>query len=106
MELIFFRTSQVYVDTVGPPETYQAKLERIFPSITKIVVAKKADSKYPIVSAASICAKVTRDDVLRHWVFAESGIEENVSREFGSGYPSGKLMAMRLVSMVSLKNKC
>ncbi|KAI9239818.1 MAG: ribonuclease H-like domain-containing protein [Podila humilis] len=79
---------EVYVDTVGPPETYQAKLERIFPSITKIVVAKKADSKYPIVSAASICAKVTRDDVLRHWVFAESGIEENVSREFGSGYPS------------------
>lgn len=79
------------MDTVGPPETYQAKLERIFPSITKIVVAKKADSKYPIVSAASICAKVTRDDVLRHWVFAESGIEETVSREFGSGYPSGTM---------------
>ncbi|KAF9557028.1 DNA replication licensing factor mcm8 [Mortierella alpina] len=79
---------EVYVDTVGPPETYQKKLERLFPSITTIVVAKKADSKYPIVSAASICAKVTRDDVLRHWIFAESGMEETVSRQFGSGYPS------------------
>ncbi|KAF9193575.1 Ribonuclease H2 subunit A [Haplosporangium sp. Z 767] len=79
---------EVYVDTVGPPETYQRKLENLFPSITKIVVAKKADSKFPIVSAASICAKVTRDDVLRHWVFAESEMEDTISREFGSGYPS------------------
>ncbi|KAF9432817.1 DNA replication licensing factor mcm8 [Entomortierella beljakovae] len=79
---------EVYVDTVGPPETYQRKLESLFPSIAKIIVAKKADSKYPIVSAASICAKVTRDDVLRHWIFAESGMEESISRKFGSGYPS------------------
>ncbi|KAG0002447.1 Ribonuclease H2 subunit A [Entomortierella chlamydospora] len=79
---------EVYVDTVGPPESYQRKLENLFPSITKIVVAKKADSKYPIVSAASICAKVTRDDVLRHWIFAESGMEDTISRQFGSGYPS------------------
>ncbi|GJJ68591.1 ribonuclease H2 subunit A [Entomortierella parvispora] len=79
---------EIYVDTVGPPETYQRKLEGLFPSVTKIVVAKKADSKYPIVSAASICAKVTRDDVLRHWVFAESGMEDTISRQFGSGYPS------------------
>ncbi|KAF9975032.1 Ribonuclease H2 subunit A [Actinomortierella ambigua] len=79
---------EVYVDTVGPPETYQKKLEGLFPKIAKITVAKKADSKYPIVSAASICAKVTRDDVLRHWIFAEKGIENTISREFGSGYPS------------------
>ena len=51
-------------------------------------MAKKADSKYPVVSAASICAKVTRDDVLRHWIFAESGMEDTFSRQFGSGYPS------------------
>lgn len=70
---------EIYVDTVGPPQTYQAKLSARFPGI-QIVVAKKADSLYPIVSAASICAKVTRDMCLE--VHDESG------GTWGSGYPS------------------
>lgn len=78
---------EVYVDTVGDPKKYQEKLQQRFPAIGKIVVAKKADSLYPVVSAASICAKVTRDDVLRRWAFAEKMAAEP-SRAFGSGYPS------------------
>ncbi|CAL0300265.1 unnamed protein product [Lupinus luteus] len=77
--------TEVYVDTVGDAGKYEAKLSKIFPSI-KFVVAKKADSLYPVVSGASIVAKVTRDRAVREWVLDETA--ENIHRNFGSGYPS------------------
>ena len=75
--------SEVYVDTVGPPDKYQAKLEAIFPEL-KITVSKKADSLFPCVSAASICAKVARDKALREWKFQE---KSDFTTTWGSGYP-------------------
>lgn len=79
----------IYVDTVGPPEKYQAYLLSLFPNF-KITVAKKADSTYSIVSAASICAKVVRDHALSVWDFQEftSSVKESMEK-FGSGYPGG-----------------
>lgn len=81
------KIAEIFVDTVGKPESYQEYLSSIFPSY-KITVSKKADSIYPIVSAASICAKVTRDHALKVWNFQED-LDEVTYKDFGSGYPNG-----------------
>lgn len=77
---------EVYIDTIGPPASYQKKLERIFPSLS-ITVAKKADSLYPCVSAASVCAKVTRDAALEVLHSAQVQTDSG-EMAWGSGYPS------------------
>ncbi|KAI9219160.1 ribonuclease H-like domain-containing protein [Blastocladiella britannica] len=77
----------VYVDTVGPPASYQAKLKARFPAVD-FTVAKKADSLYATVSAASIVAKVVRDQVLSTWQFSETALAGTLETKWGSGYPS------------------
>lgn len=87
---------EIFIDTIGNPETYQKKLEKIFPT-AKVTVAKKADSLYPCVSAASVCAKVTRDAALEvlyeNYASRKDGDEEmggtkTEEASWGSGYPS------------------
>jgi ribonuclease HII len=48
---------------------------------TKIIAEHKADARYPVVSAASIIAKVTRDNAVKE-------LEEQLGITVGSGYPS------------------
>ncbi len=68
----------VFVDTVGPPATYERLLKGRFPHLI-VKVSKKADSIFPVVSAASIFAKTDRD----------AGIARAYPRgDVGSGYPS------------------
>jgi ribonuclease H2 subunit A len=69
---------------VGPKSKYQELLKIRFPNIREIVVSEKADSIYPIVGAASIAAKVTRDKKLEDWNSDEISIK---SGKLGSGYP-------------------
>ncbi|KAI5950342.1 hypothetical protein KGF54_005159 [Candida jiufengensis] len=78
------KVTHIFVDTVGPPITYQNKLKHIFPNI-EIVVTKKADSIYPIVSTASVVAKVTRDLNIN---YLNNNIEILKNEKLGSGYPS------------------
>ena len=83
--------TEMYIDTIGNPSVYQRKLEAIFPT-TSITVAKKADSLFPCVSAASVCAKVTRDAALevsyKSHVAAQNGEAQPSADGWGSGYPS------------------
>jgi ribonuclease HII len=49
--------------------------------VIDITSEHKADDKYPVVSAASILAKVERDALVKQ-------LEENAGVEIGSGYPA------------------
>ena len=88
------RVAEVYVDTIGAPAAYQARLARLFPAL-RVTVAKKADSLFPCVSAASVCAKVTRDAALEACWRAQSAAVNAAGEDvpmadggWGSGYPS------------------
>ncbi|CAN0902941.1 Ribonuclease H2 subunit A [Linum grandiflorum] len=74
--------TEVYVDTVGDPEKYRVKLSERFPSV-KFVVAKKADSLYPVVSGANIVAKVPETNEL-----SLSDIFGNKNRHKAFGLPA------------------
>ena len=71
----------VYVDASDvSPERFSRHIAEELPFKTKIVSRHKADKTYPVVSAASIIAKVERDRFISI-LHAEYG-------DFGSGYAS------------------
>ncbi|KAG2496672.1 hypothetical protein HYH03_005090 [Edaphochlamys debaryana] len=73
--------THVYVDTVGDAGRHRERLMRAFPGI-EFTVCPKADSLYPIVSAASIVAKVLRDKAL-----TDTQQSLGLTGEVGTGYP-------------------
>lgn len=103
----YLRTDQVFVDALGPSKVWEAKLSAQFPGIS-FTVTPKADSKFVVVGAASVAAKVTRDAWIEGWVFEEARSSEDGDNsegdkekevlwegEFGSGYPSGSSVARK-----------
>lgn len=72
--------TEIYVDALGPSAQYQAYLESLFPGIS-ITVTPKADSKFKIVGAASVAAKVTRDAWVEGWQFEEDDSETQAAEE-------------------------
>lgn len=52
--------TDIFIDTVGDPETYKSRLvAALGKDFGRFVIEKKADATYKVVSAASIVAKVT-----------------------------------------------
>ncbi|GAB1293405.1 Ribonuclease H2 subunit A [Apodemus speciosus] len=77
--------SQVFVDTVGMPETYQARLQQRFPGDRS---DSQGQSRLP-VSCGQCCqhlCQVARDQAVRDWQFVEN--LQDLDSDYGSGYPN------------------
>ncbi len=69
-----------FIDSMDvKPERLKRELETMHPDV-KVLAEHKADDRYPIVSAASIIAKVERDRAIQE-------IKKKY-KDIGSGYPS------------------
>ena len=90
----------VYIDAPCHPKGIPAVQKRITEAlknqginIPKFIIEAKADLNYPIVGAASIVAKVNRDEELQKL--------ENPEEPFGSGYPSDPITRQWLINCLS-----
>ncbi|MCL2145936.1 MAG: ribonuclease HII [Methanomassiliicoccaceae archaeon] len=75
--------SSVYADCPDVNEESFSKEMRRMMKDTVIIARHKADDIFPIVSAASIVAKVTRDRMI-------ADIQNELGTDIGSGYPSDR----------------
>lgn len=81
VELInHFSPKVAYIDCIGPSTRRFSNLLANSGISCSLVVEHRADERYPVVSAASIIAKVTRDRKLDSF--------KQLYGDFGSGYPS------------------
>ena len=77
----FLEPDKAYIDAIETvPEKLELFIKKMLKKETKLIVEHKADSRYLVVGAASIIAKVTRDQAVRD-------LEKKYGK-MGSGYPS------------------
>lgn len=77
-----FDIDEAYMDCPSiNVEKFSSEIKAKVKESVKVVCEHKADLNYPIVSAASILAKVTRDNEI-------DKLKKEVGVDFGSGYPS------------------
>jgi ribonuclease H2 subunit A len=73
-----FKVKRILLDQLGPPSKHVFEMRKqcgnLLSPETEVISESKADDKYPVVSAASIVAKVTRDNLLENWVFVETKV--------------------------------
>ncbi len=78
------RPESAFVDAADViAERFGENIKKKYSGDLNITSEHNADEKYPIVSAASILAKVRRDELVRN-------IEKTAGTEIGSGYPSDR----------------
>ena len=72
--------------------TFRRRMEKF--AVTRFEAEHKADENYPIVAAASICAKIIRDKKIDEI--------KSTTCDFGSGYPSDRKTRAALVDKSKL----
>jgi len=76
------KPDQAFVDAADvKAERFGEKIKKKYSRKIEMISEHRADEKYPIVSAASILAKIQRDALVRK-------IEKSIGIEIGSGYPA------------------
>lgn len=91
---------EAYVDAADASEKNFEKMVRAeLRCDAKIVSEHKADQNYPVVSAASIVAKVTRDECIRN-------IEIELGEPIGSGYTSDPVTVSFVQNYIKKHGRC
>jgi len=92
--------SEVYIDALtSRPERFKKSLVGYLDNKKIMIIAENnADKKYPIVSAASIIAKVERDRAIEE-------LKQKVGVDFGVGYPSDERTIEFVESLIKSSKK-
>jgi ribonuclease HII len=80
------RPTRCFVDAADVnAERFGKDIAKSFSNPPEIISKHKADDMYPIVSAASIIAKIRRDQEVK---IIEETLQKRLNRPLGSGYPA------------------